>query len=131
VTFAPWVELAGTTPGTAQAAKADPWLSLSRLALYGSWWSAGDPLAPEASPLGGELSGLPPLLVLCGTRDLLLPQSRALVDGARRAGTPATYVEEPGLLHVYPLLPIPEAEPAFEQVVAFLVSRSSTGTTQP
>ena len=31
-----------------------------------------------------------------------------------------TYVEEPGLLHVYPLLPIPEARRAWRQVRAFL-----------
>jgi hypothetical protein len=31
-----------------------------------------------------------------------------------------TYVEGPGLLHVYPILPIPEARAAFERVEAFL-----------
>ncbi len=120
VVFAPWVDLTGTTPGTPAAASSDPWLTLGKLRLYGSWWGAGDPPEPEASPLANDLGGLPPMLVLCGTRDLLLPQSRALVAAANAADTPATYVEEPGLLHVYPLLPIPEARRALDQVVAFL-----------
>jgi acetyl esterase/lipase len=114
------VDLTGETPGTAQAARQDPWLTLSKLKLYGSWWGAGDPHAPGGSPLFGELSRLPPTMVLCGTRDLLAPQSRALVARARAAGVPVTYVEEEGLLHVYPLLPVPEARRAFSQVTTFL-----------
>ena len=120
VAFAPWVDLTGRTPGTEEAASSDPWLTLSKLRLYGTWWGAGDPPAEEASPLSGELSGLPPTLVMCGTRDLLLPQVRALVAGARAAGTRVTYVEEPGLLHVYPLMPVPEARRAWQTVESFL-----------
>src|SRR4051794_6108470 len=120
VTFAPWVDLTGDTPGTEEAARQDPWLTLSKLKLYGSWWGAGDPRAPEGSPLFGDMSRLPRTLVLCGTRDLLAPQSRALVSRAHEAGVPVSYVEEPGLLHVYPLLPIPEARRAFTQVADFL-----------
>ena len=120
VAFAPWVDLTGETPGTEQAALDDPWLTLPKLRLYGEWWGAGDPGSADASPLHGDLAGLPPTLLLCGTRDLLVPQSRLLADRAERAGTPLTYVEEPGLLHVYPLLPIPEARRAWRQVRAFL-----------
>jgi acetyl esterase/lipase len=120
VAFAPWVDLNGRTPGTEEAARSDPWLTLSKLRLYGTWWGGGDPPDPAASPLGGDLSGLPPTLLMCGTRDLLLPQSRALAAGALAAGSPVTYVEEPGLLHVYPLLPVPEARRAWRQVEEFL-----------
>lgn len=126
VTFAPWVDLTGETPGTHEAAREDPWLTLSKLKLYGSWWGAGDPQAPEGSPLFGELSRLPPTMVLCGTRDLLAPQSRALVERLSAAGVPVRYVEEPGLLHVYPLLPVPEAGRAFAQVAAFLNRHGAT-----
>ncbi len=120
VAFAPWVDLTGETPGTEAAARVDPWLTLSKLRLYGTWWGGGDPPHPEASPLTGDLAGLPPTLLLCGTRDLLLPQSRALAAQARAAGVEVTYVEEHGLLHVYPLLPIPEAKRAQRQVEEFL-----------
>jgi acetyl esterase/lipase len=120
VAFAPWVDLTGTTPGTAEVARTDPWLTLSKLKLYGTWWGAGDPPDPEASPLAGDLSGMPPTLLLCGTRDLLLPQTRELAARLEEAGSPVTYVEEPGLMHVYPLLPVPEARRAWDQVAAFL-----------
>ncbi|MEO5708643.1 MAG: alpha/beta hydrolase [Nocardioidaceae bacterium] len=120
VAFAPWVDLTGRTPGTEEAAAADPWLTLSKLRLYGTWWGAGDPPDEAASPITGDLSGLPPTLLMCGTRDLLLPQVRLLAERAGAAGSPVNSVEERGLIHVYPLLPIPEARRAWRQVEAFL-----------
>lgn len=120
VMFAPWVDLTGETPGTQEAARRDPWLNLSKLRLYGRWWGAGDPPDREASPLANDVSGLPPTLLFCGTRDLLHPQSLALVAAARDAGVRLTYVEGAGLLHAYPILPIPEARAAFDRVEAFL-----------
>lgn len=121
VLVAPWVDLAGTTPGTAEAAAADPWLKLSKLRLYGSWWAGQDDVErPEVSPLHGDLAGLPRMLVLCGTRDLLLPQVRELVRRAAAAGVEVHYREERDLLHVYPVLPVPEAREALRQVVDFL-----------
>ena len=120
VVFAPWLDLTGETPGTDEAAQRDPWLNLSKLRIYGAWWGGGPPPAPEASPLANDLTGLPPTLLFCGTRDLLHPQSVAMVAAAERAGVPVTYVEGPGLLHVYPILPIPEARAALERVEAFL-----------
>lgn len=121
VLVSPWVDLAGTTPGTEQAAAHDPWLKLSKLRLYGCWWAGDDdPARPEVSPLHGEHAGLPSTLVLCGTRDLLVPQVREAVRRMGEAGVHVTYREEPGLLHVYPILPVPEARGALDEVVAFL-----------
>ena len=121
VLVSPWVDLAGTTPGTEQAAARDPWLKLSKLRLYGAWWAGeDDPGRPEVSPLHGRYANLPRTLVLCGTRDLLMPQVREAVRRAGAAGVHVTYREEQGLLHVYPILPVPEAKAALGDVVEFL-----------
>ena len=48
--------------------------------------------------------------MFCGTRDLLAPGCRLLRRRAAEAGWDLTYVEEPDLIHVYPILPfVPEA----------------------
>lgn len=121
VLLSPWVDLTSSTPGTREASAADPWLRMSKIDLYASWWAGeDDPARPEVSPLFGALGGLPPLLVLCGTRDTLWPQVAELVRRSRQAGAEVTYQEEAGLLHVYPILPVPEAKRAMEQVVAWL-----------
>lgn len=115
VLIAPWVDLTGSVPGTQDAARRDPWLKLSKLHLYAGWWAGGDDLSrPELSPLFGDLGGLPPAVVFCGTRDLLQPQVRSLVERGAAAGWPVTYHEEPGLLHVYPILPVREARRALD-----------------
>ncbi|MCW2868401.1 MAG: steryl acetyl hydrolase [Marmoricola sp.] len=123
VLLAPWVDLTGTTPGVREAARRDPWLSYEHLAVYASFWAGGeepDRLAdPRVSPGLGSLEGLPPALVFCGTRDLLQPGCDALFARAEEAGWPLEYVVAPGLLHVYPLLPVPEAGPALDHAVRF------------
>ncbi|MGA9749401.1 MAG: alpha/beta hydrolase [Nocardioides sp.] len=123
VLISPWVDLTGDTPGTEQARAADPWLTLSKLRLYGGWWAGEDAVdRPEVSPLHGDYAGLPRTLVLCGTRDLLLPQVRAAVERLRAAEVPVTYVEKSGLLHVYPVLPVPEAKAARRTIADFVVA---------
>jgi acetyl esterase/lipase len=55
-----------------------------------------------------------------GTRDLLAPGCRLLVRRASEAGWRLTAVEEPGLIHVYGLMPgLPEARRAFRRTVEF------------
>ncbi len=126
VLLAPWVDLTGRTPGLADAARRDPWLSFPHLAVYASFWAGSDDpdrLAdPRVSPGLGDLHDLPPALVLCGTRDLLQPGCDALFARAEEAGWAVEYVVAPGLLHVYPLLPVPEARPALHHVVRFLTT---------
>lgn len=117
----PWVDLTNSVAGTTQANARDPWLRLSRMRLSASWWAGGDDeTRPELSPMCGDLTGLPPTLVFCGTLDTLVPQCRELARRAAGAGWDLTYVEEPDLLHVYPILPIPEARKALATTLAFL-----------
>lgn len=123
VLIAPWVDLTGTAPGTGEAAVRDPWLSRPHMSIYASFWAGSeDPqqLAdPRVSPGLGDLVGLPPTLMLCGTRDLLQSGCDALFARAEEADWPMEYVVGPGLIHVYPLLPIPEAREAFDRIVQF------------
>ncbi|WP_435742694.1 alpha/beta hydrolase [Nocardioides sp. SYSU DS0663] len=123
VLHAPWVDLTTSTPETAEFAERDPWLFPGKLEAYAAWWagSADDLGRPEVSPALAELAGLPPALVFQGTLDLLAPGTRLLVRRAAEAGWDLTYVEEPDLLHVYPLLPlVPEARAAWRRTEEFL-----------
>ena len=66
------------------------------------------------------MTGLPPTSIFTGTNDLLLPDSRRLLEACTAAGTPCELIEGPRMQHVYPLLPIPEAKAALESIVALI-----------
>lgn len=126
VMHAPWADLTTSTPETREADAIDPWLFIGKVEAYAGWW-AGTPEdlgRPEVSPALADLAGLPRALLLHGTRDLLNPGCRLLVRRAAEAGWDLTSIEEPGLIHVYGLLPfIPEGGRAFRQVVDFIGPR--------
>jgi acetyl esterase/lipase len=120
---APWVDLTTSTPETQVVTEWDPWLFIGKMYAYAEWWagSPDDLGRSEVSPALGDLAGLPRALMFCGTRDTLNPGCRLLARRAAAAGWDLTYVEQPGLLHVYPILPfIPEAKQAWRTTVEFL-----------
>ncbi|MGD9958525.1 alpha/beta hydrolase [Nocardioides sp.] len=121
--ISPWVDLTTSTPETAEFSARDPWLRLTKIHAWALFWAGHeqDLGRPEVSPGLADLSGLPRALMFCGTRDSLAPGCRLLARRAAQAGWDLTYVEEPGLIHVYPMLPfLPEARRAFRQTLAFL-----------
>ncbi|MCW2797943.1 alpha/beta hydrolase [Nocardioides sp.] len=123
VLHAPWVDLTTSTPDTESFAERDTWLFIGKLRAYAEWWagSAADLGLPQVSPVFGDLAGLPPALMFCGTRDLLAPGCRLLAARAEGAGWDLTYVEVPDLIHVFGLLPfIPEARAAWRRTLEFL-----------
>jgi len=76
------------------------------------------PHDPMVSPLFGDLSALPPTLLLCGSADILVADARRL---AAAAPDKIRYIEEVGLMHVYPLMPFfPEARRAWLEIERFV-----------
>lgn len=123
VLHAPWADLTTSTPETETVTLTDPWLFLGKLRAYAGWWAGSpDDLArTEVSPALGSLAGLPPALMMYGTRDTLAPGCRLLARRAVEDGWDLSVVEEHDLIHVYGLLPhVPEARRAFRQTLAFL-----------
>lgn len=117
----PWVDLVDETPGAPRAGSHDSPARRERLRLWAQWWSGGGDLRrPELSPSYGDLAGLPPALMFCGTADTFVTQCRDLAERAGRAGWAMTYVEEPNLVHNFPLRWVGEARPAWRTTVEFL-----------
>lgn len=120
--LAPWLDLAMDNPGIEAIEPYDPWLARPGLRPIADAWANGlDLRDPRVSPIHGDLTGLPPLQLIVGTRDITLADCRTLRDRLP-AGTALTYHEEPGALHVYPLLPVPEARPGRRMIVDHITS---------
>ncbi len=74
------------------------------------------------SPLYGDLRGLPPLLIVVGTAEILLDDARSFASKAREAGVEVILGEWEGMVHCFPLFAplIPEATEAWAQICAFI-----------
>ncbi|MFW3171445.1 alpha/beta hydrolase fold domain-containing protein [Geodermatophilus sp. CPCC 206100] len=113
VLVSPALDLTLANPEIDLVEPQDPWLARPGTRAAIELWRGDLPVKdPMVSPLFGELAGLGPLTVFSGTRDITSPDTRLLVGRARAAGVPVDHHEEPGLVHVHPLLPVPEGRRA-------------------
>lgn len=118
VLIAPFLDATVSSPESVRLDRIDPWLGVAGGREAGRLWAGhDDPARPEVSPLFGDQANLPPTLVFVGSRDCLAPQAR---DFAERGGPAVELVDQPDLVHVYPLLPIPEARVAIDRIVSFV-----------
>lgn len=106
--IAPWLDLSLDNPAIDAVERRDPWLTRAGMRPIAAHWAAGEPLVdPRVSPLYGDLSALPPTLVLVGSRDICRPDCERLAALAPPTADLTLHVE-PGSPHDYPLLPTPE-----------------------
>ncbi|MCJ2036176.1 alpha/beta hydrolase fold domain-containing protein [Methylobacterium sp. J-068] len=129
VLIAPWLDVTMREPSQARIEPSDVMLMRPGVRALGRWY-AGDWAATDerVSPLFGTLRGLPPIELLCGSHDILVADARRLAAQARAEDAALAYHEEPGLMHVYPLLGLPESRRAEARITRFLQSvRSGAG----
>jgi len=122
VLFSPWTDLAAT--GETLRTNDD------RCALFrggkigpGALYYLGtaDPKNPLASPLYGDLKGLPPMLIHVGENEVLLDDSRRFADRAKAAGVKADIKIWPVVPHDWQLVPaMPEAKQSMREAAEFL-----------
>ncbi|OYN76505.1 alpha/beta hydrolase fold domain-containing protein [Mycolicibacterium sphagni] len=111
--IAPVLDATMTNPAIAAVEPTDPWLSPAGVHVYAQHWRGQLELDdPMVSPLAATLEGLTALTIFSGTRDILNPDARLLAGKAGAAGVDVDYVQGEGMVHVYPLLPIPEGRAA-------------------
>jgi monoterpene epsilon-lactone hydrolase len=125
VLMSPTVDLTSSGASMTECVDQDPLSTPDMLRQFAADYLAGaDPRTPLASPLFASLAGLPPLLVLAGTADLLLSDSERLAAAAAEAGVDVDLQIGEALPHVYPImLGTPEAAEATEQIGKFLRAR--------
>lgn len=118
--FSPWVDLAGEGDSAKPGAVDDPMMAIEGLQGMGTTYAGDDLRNPLASPLYADLSGLPPMQVFAGTRELLLSDATRIVDNAQAAGVDASLTVGDGLIHVWQLFAtVPEAVESLAQVSEF------------
>ena len=125
VVLSGWVDLTNSAGSYAANAETDRLFSLaSAEEAAGLYLQGQDPTQPHASPRFGDWSGMPPLLVMNGSGEVLADDSVALTDVARAAGVTVTHTVYPDMPHVwqthYPAFP--EAVQAVEEMAGFIAA---------
>jgi len=121
VCLSPWVDLTGAASyGNAESCamfRPEDVSAFAELYLNGK-----SSRLPEASPIFGDLHGLPPLLIQASTTELLFDEAVRLQEKAHKSGVDCTLSAYPGLLHVWQMCAglMPEAGAALREIAAFL-----------
>ena len=123
VAVSPWTDL--TLSGDSMEAKAAEDVVNSREMLGGlamMYLAGADPTGPLASPLYADLTGLPPVLLMAGSAEVLLDDARRFVSRATDTGVDATLTIGEGMPHIWTFFEsfLPPARDAIEQAGTFV-----------
>jgi monoterpene epsilon-lactone hydrolase len=122
VVLSPAIDLTTSGASMDERAAEDPIFTPGMIrGIAAGYLGEADPRAPRASPLFGDFTGLPPLLVQVGTAEVLLSDAERLAKAATAAGVDVTLRVGEGLPHVYPIITgTPEAAEATREIAGFL-----------
>ncbi|RRH76184.1 alpha/beta hydrolase [Falsigemmobacter faecalis] len=126
VFLSPWVDMQARGTSYDSNAAQDPLTQKSKvLAMVRAYLGrGGDPADPLASPVNGDLAGLPEMLIHVGSHETVLGDSELLLERARAAGVSVELVVWAGMVHHFQVFPeLPEAESSISQIGAFLRRR--------
>lgn len=123
VAMSPWTDLALTGPSLTENAASDPMLNAGDLPeLVRCYLAGADPLTPYASPLYGETSGLPPVLIQAGSDEILRDDAVRMAEKLQRANPSSRLEIWPRMPHAFQLFvpALPEAHAAIARIGAFI-----------
>lgn len=123
VLFSPWTDLAATGASIVGNDRSDVLFHGRRIAEAARIYLAGaSPTDPLASPLYGDLTGLPPLFIQASDSEVLLDDSTRLVEKATAAGVAVAFRAWHNLPHVWQFFApfLPEARAALADAAAFI-----------
>lgn len=122
VCISPWTDLALTGASMQGKVKEELILDPDSLAKFAGWYADGQALTdPLISPLYGDLTGLPPLLVQVGTEEILLDDAKRFAERAEAAGVDVDLAVYEGMFHVFHMFPFfNETREAMEGIAEFV-----------
>lgn len=127
VTISPWVDVEFTGESMVTRASVDPMISPGSISNISKLFLGpdGDPKDPLASPLLGDLTGLPPVLIHVGDHEVLLDDSTRMAEKIKAGGGEAELDIWPEMIHVWHASAgyVPESDEAIAQIGTWLKPR--------
>jgi epsilon-lactone hydrolase len=132
--LSPWVDLTMSNPAIAALAPYDVILNPDELSVWARTWAADLPLDdPRVSPMYGDLRGLPPVHIVTGGRDALMPDALRLHRKLQAVGNGGSLLYAPDANHAVGLLGtvVPEGSRAWHRIVHLLHAGQGTAPARP
>ena len=123
VPLSAWTDMEGTGETMKTKASVDRMIRPDRLKETADWYANGaDMQQPQLSPLHGDYSGIPPLLMQVGGAEVLLDDSARVAERAKAAGVDVTLEVWDEMPHVFQAFTglLPEADQAIQAIGAFV-----------
>ncbi len=121
--YSPWTDLAATGESIRLNDARDPMFAGAVFTRIAPLYLGATPARhPYASPVYAELHGLPPIMMLAGSTETLLDDTRRIAERARAAGVSVDCQIWPDLPHVWPIYApfLPEARRALDLSAQFV-----------
>ncbi|AZQ62772.1 alpha/beta hydrolase [Flammeovirga pectinis] len=123
ICLSPWVDLLHMGESSEKNKYSDPFVKVDEMRRWASVYAGEKPLDhPYVSPLYGDLSNFPPMLIQTSTNEILHDDSKRLKEAFENVNVPVNYQEWDDLIHWWQLFWkfIPESEEALNKVANFI-----------
>jgi acetyl esterase/lipase len=128
VCVSPWADLECRGESITSKADLDPILRQESILKWGKLYLGdADPRTPLASPIHADLAGLPPLLIMMGTAELLFDDATRLAERAQAGGVDVTLEPWEEMIHAWPIFAalLPEGQQALDRMGNFIRERTA------
>ncbi len=128
VCLSPWVDMEATGESYKSRQKLDPIVTMKTVNQVIKMYMNGTDLRiPTASPLYGDLSGLPPLLIQVGEREILYSDAEMLAEKAESDGVDVIFEEWTDMVHVWQMFyqQLSVARDAIKRIGIFIREKSN------
>lgn len=124
IAMSPWTDLTASGESYRDNFEIDPVFGNDRSELIFNNPYIGDanPRDPRISPMFGDFTGFPPMLIQVGTDEMLLSDSETVAAKAKAAGVKVRFTKYPGMFHVFQMAGtiLDESKKAWAEVKRFL-----------
>lgn len=119
IAMSPWTDLTSSGESYETNREADPNMTVEQLQFYTRCYTT-DPKNPLASPIFGNLEGLPPSLIFVGGDEIMLSDAADMHKNLLDAGCKSKLVVAPERWHAYVLYELAENEEDYTTINHFL-----------
>ena len=119
IAMSPWTDLTSSGQSYETNRDVDPNMTVEQLQFYTRCYTT-DPKNPLASPIFGNLEGLPPSLIFVGGDEIMLSDAADMHKNLLEAGCKSKLVVAPERWHAYVLYELAENEEDYDTINHFL-----------